>query len=169
MSALVPVGDRRYRPARSAPLHYLSSLGQIVLGLVLIFGFQFKPLAVGAGVVGCLLGVWGFLSTWHVLNTWITITSDQIVSVHPRWHLAVRWDQVTDVLVRERPSGMMLGRADRIVILEESSNRHYPLNTSVLSVEDEEELLTEISSRVRCPIRTIRDGPWSGGGWVPQR
>lgn len=169
MEGIARPAGRRYRPARSAPLHHLWDLGQIVAGLVLILAFQFRPLAVGAGVISCLFGAWGFLSTRYVLNTWITTTSDQIVSVHPRWHLTLRWDQVGDVLVRERPSGMMPGRADRMVILEGRSGQRLPLNTSVLSVEDEEELLTEISSRVKCPIRTVRDGPWSGGGWVPQR
>jgi hypothetical protein len=168
MSAVAPVGGRRYRPATFAPLHHLWDVGLVIAGVSLIFGFQFKPFAVMVGVVNCLSGAWLFLSTHHVLNTWVVTTSDQIVKIHPRLFLAMRWDQITDVLVRERPFGMMLGRADRMVILQGRWGR-LPLNTSVLSVAEEEELLTEISSRVSCPIRTIQDGPLSGGGWVPQR
>jgi len=164
-----PGSSRRYRPTRFAALHHLWNIGQVIAGAVLIFGFKFRPLAIAGGSFCCLAGVWGFLSTRHVLNTWIITSKDQIVTVHPKWHLAIRWDQITDVIIRERPAGIMPGRADRMVLLEGLADHRVPLNTSVLSMEDEEDLLSEIRSRVGCPVQTRVEGLWPGGGRVAPR
>ncbi len=112
-------------------------------------------------VIAVGLALWMGCVSWGVLRTHFVTSQEGIVTAGAAYSFGLRWEEIADVLIRERPAGMQIERADRLVVLKADADRTVPLNTSVLSRPDEEALLAIIRNGVHCPIRTITDRMWS--------
>jgi len=150
-----------FKPCRTAIVAALLwDCAALVPGIVLLAVYHKTLLQTAVGVVACLFGLASFFSSWQVLRTHILVTPEGIASANPSHSWGIHWNEVSDVLIRSRPKGTQIRRADRLVVLKGRSEQMLPLNTSVLSQSDEEALLTSIRSRVRCRVSEVVDGPF---------
>ena len=150
-----------FRPCRSAFVTALLwDCVALMPGMVLLAVCHKTFLLTAVGVASCLFGLWSFLTSWQVLRTHILVTPEGIASANSSHSWGIQWTDISDVLIRSRPKGIQLRRADRLVVLKGRNEQRLPLNTSVLCQSDEEALLTSIRSRVRCSISEIVDGPF---------
>jgi hypothetical protein len=156
-----------YRPARAAGIAYVLSAILLAMGISCLTFLRTSAGRVVLGLWGCGLGVWHFLASWTVLQTHFLVTRAGIALVGPRYSWGMEWAEVAEVLIRERPSVVWIGRADRLVVLTSTDGRKLPLNTSVLSRAEEELLLEEIRRSAPCPVRKLTESPlgplWPGG------
>jgi hypothetical protein len=158
-------GHHIFKPGSQAVVHYLWDFVAIAAGVFFLILFHSMIIHILIGVIMLLFGIWQFFSTRRVLGTHFVTTQDDIILVSSIGAMGLRWNEIGEVLIRERPSGMQLGRPDRLVVLTDHARKQLPLNTSVLSQEDEDFLLAQIRQKVQCPIHTVTDGiipsrPW---------
>jgi hypothetical protein len=152
--------DRRiYRPRPSAVLEYVWGVAPLALGVAGLSAFHDTALHVVGGTIPFLFGLWAIACTRSVMTTWFVTTGERIVSVRANAQTVLRWEQVVEVVIRQRPSSFPPGRMDRIVMLRGPGGQLAVFNTSVLSPEDEQFFLSELRRRVHCPIETRNDGP----------
>ena len=147
-----------FKPHRSANAAHIWNSFIIIAGLFSLFFLRKNVFSIIFGISFCLLGLWMFFGSRRVLRTHFLITQDEIVSGGPHLSLGMKWDEIGTVQIRERPRGIQLNRADRLIILIGITGRKIPLNTSVLSTDDENSLVEIILSKVTCPVKKITDG-----------
>jgi hypothetical protein len=147
-----------FKPARQAVIFYLWDFVSIAAGIFFLIFFHSTMIYILIGIMMCLLGIWQFFCTRHTLDTHFMITQDEVILVSSTGTVGLQWNEIGEVLIRERPSGMQLGRPDRLVVLTDHAKRQLPLNTSLLSQSDEVFLLDKIRKKVRCPVHTVIDG-----------
>lgn len=157
MTEVLP-NNRIYRPSRSAGIVYMWDITLFLTGLSLLVFRRESVVAIILGIVTCLFALWQYVVSRCVLRTHFLVTDEGIALVGPHYSSSIQWNEIAQVVIRERPTGIQVCRADRLVVLIDHAGRKLPLNTSVLPADQETRLLDDIKSRVRCPIQKVTDG-----------
>jgi hypothetical protein len=154
-----------YKPAGSAWVHYMWGAAMTSAGLYFVASAWrlWVPVIAAAGMT--LSGAFMTLSTRNVLRTWIVISGAQVVIVQPRFQVGLAWEEIRDIVIRQRPSGIIPGRADRQVVFSGPGDQRFPVNTSVFTHEDERQFLRDVERYKRCEVRVVEDGPFSVHKW----
>ena len=149
--------SQTFRPQRSLLSTILLDLSPVTMGtaLAVVTGHW---LVIVMAVVGVLLSGRCLLSSYVTFRTHFLVNDERIALIWPHGGTALAWEQITAVVIRQRPSITAIDRADRQVVLSGPDDQKMALNMSVLSESDEATLLEIIESRVTCPIHRIDDG-----------
>ena len=147
-----------FKASPSTRIYYVYDFALLATGL-LCLAFSHKSIAaIILGIITCLFAVWQYCVSRSVLRTHFLVTDEEITSVGPLYSFGMQWDEIVEVIIRERPIVIQITRANRLVILSDQVGRKLLLNTSVLPREHEDYLLNEIRNRVHCPIQKVTDG-----------
>ncbi len=106
-----------------------------------------------------------FLTTRSVRRSWCVITPEKVSIVGVRQHSNLPWNEMLEIVIRERASGIIPGRADRQVVFRPVGGLDHPFNCSVLAESDERAFLDEIRTHARCAIRVVRDAAATAKPW----
>ena len=150
--------NRLYKPCRRALLAALSYdaaavAAAVAVGIVVRQHWWWPLLA----AVPCLVALWSLCSTYTVMTQRIVVTDEHIGTVSSRATHLIAWPDIADVLIRHRPRGIQPGRPDRVIVLSDETQWRVVINTSVLTKEQEQEVIEAICKRVRCQIHEKRD------------
>ena len=105
-----------------------------------------------SSVIVLIIGIFSIKTTRSVMGTHFVTTKNEIFLVNNLGSIKFTWDEIIEAIIRERK---WFKRPDRVVILRNVDNNSMGLNTSILSLEDEEILLKKIENNIKCPIKRI--------------
>ena len=150
--------NRLYKPCRRALLAALSYdaaavAAAVAVGIV-VRQHWWWPLLTAAP---CLFALWSLCSTYTVMTQHVIATEEHIGIVSSRATSLIAWADIADVLIRHRPGGIQPGRPDRVIVLSDETQWRVVINASVLTKEQEQEVIEAIRKRARCQIHEKRD------------
>jgi hypothetical protein len=154
-----------FRPSPLSIVHYSFGIGYAAAGAFVLWHSPHFGWPAGIGAASLLTGVWMFLTTRSVRRTWCVVTPEKVSVVGIRQCTNLPWNEMLEIVIRERESGMIPGRADRQVIFRPVGGLDDPVNCSVLTEFDERAFLDQIRTHARCPIRVVRDAAWTAKPW----
>lgn len=136
-TAAEPGPPRTYKPSPYSIVHSFFGLACLAEGAVIIvLGWRFGWAPVALGVISLLLGAWLFVSSYVTRRTWCSLTPEKYHLSTGYWR-SIPWTDVKEIVIRERPSGSIPGRADRQVIFRGPLDSFSPVNSCVFSESDE--------------------------------
>jgi len=158
-------GPLVFNSKSQALIFYLQNVSTISAGLLILLFSHGASLFIFVGIFISLIGIWQFLTTKSVFETDFVITEEEIYIVKPIGPFALKWNDIKEVIIRERKAGSLPWRPLRLLVFIKFDDEKFSLITSILSQNDEDLLLSQIKHRIHCPIRIINDGiilsrPW---------
>lgn len=119
-----------YKPVLSSYLYYIFDGVPIIFGIFVLMKSEERVWWIASGIICIVLGLWQILVTRAVLSTYIEVSADDVALIG-KYPLALRWQDIIEAIIRQRPSIFQPWRCDRVVVLKGKNGLVLPLNTSV--------------------------------------
>lgn len=162
---VVPQSPKVFKPGRFSFVHYYWGVCSTAAAALFLTQYPRSGLPAVAGGIGLIIGIAVCLSTRSVMRTWYSVSPEMIGIVTRRWHHSLRWDELQEIVIRERRGGLIPGRPDRQVVVRGPGELYFAINTSVFSGSEERDFLARVEKLAECPIRKLQDGPLTARTW----